>query len=185
MSDKIYNMLGQQLRNARAQKDWSLDVASKSTGVSKAMLGQIERGESSPTVAKLWKIATGFELPLSYFLAAVDQEQGGRTTLESEEGLSMSTLFSYDPVTKIEVFSLTLSPGHQHNSLPHNVGVIEHMLVIDGEMEYLLNEKWQRLRQGEITKFNANTLHGYRNVTTSPVTFHNIICYTGDKSPAD
>lgn len=38
------------------------------TGVSKAMLGQIERGESSPTVTTLWKIATGLQVSFSSLL---------------------------------------------------------------------------------------------------------------------
>jgi len=49
------------LQLLRKQRGWSLDKTAAATGVSKAMLGQIERGESSPTVATLWKIATGFE----------------------------------------------------------------------------------------------------------------------------
>ena len=60
--------LAKNLKYARAQKGWSLDTCAKNTGVSKAMLGQIEREESSPTISKLWQIASGFELPLSYFL---------------------------------------------------------------------------------------------------------------------
>ena len=56
------------LQLLRKQKSWSLDKAAQATGVSKAMLGQIERGESSPTVATLWKIATGFQTSFSTFL---------------------------------------------------------------------------------------------------------------------
>ena len=61
------------LRSRRAERGWSLDRAAQETGVSKAMLGQIERGESSPTVATLWKIATGFSASLSSFLEPVPQ----------------------------------------------------------------------------------------------------------------
>ena len=42
------------LRAQRTARGWSLDKAAEETGVSKAMLGQIERGESSPTLATLW-----------------------------------------------------------------------------------------------------------------------------------
>ncbi|MEZ8384857.1 helix-turn-helix domain-containing protein, partial [Vibrio splendidus] len=47
--------VGVNLKRLRQEKGWSLDKTAKETGVSKAMLGQIERGESSPTVAKLWQ----------------------------------------------------------------------------------------------------------------------------------
>lgn len=62
--------VGVNLKRLRQEKGWSLDKTAKETGVSKAMLGQIERGESSPTVAKLWQIASGFEVSLSSFIAA-------------------------------------------------------------------------------------------------------------------
>ena len=57
-----------QLKKLRTDKGWSLDQTSKETGISKAMLGQIEREESNPTVQTLWKIALGFNTSLSTFL---------------------------------------------------------------------------------------------------------------------
>ncbi|PQV67539.1 helix-turn-helix domain-containing protein, partial [Cronobacter sakazakii] len=64
-------MAGHRFRHAgflRQQKNWSLTQAAQETGVSKAMLGQIERNDSSPTVATLGKIATGFNVPFSAFI---------------------------------------------------------------------------------------------------------------------
>ena len=46
--------LSTMLRALRTGRAWSLDRAAQETGVSKAMLGQIERGDSSPTIATLW-----------------------------------------------------------------------------------------------------------------------------------
>ncbi|WP_022943154.1 helix-turn-helix domain-containing protein [Psychromonas hadalis] len=178
MSINFNNAIGLQLKLARTNKDWSLDVTSKHTGVSKAMLGQIERGESSPTVARLWNIATGFHLPLSYFFLAIEDNDLSKNMLNSESGISISTLFPFDLETKSEVFSLTLAPLHQQISAPHNDGVIEHILVIEGEIEYLLNDQWHHLNKGEVVKFNANQKHGYRNVSESQAVFHNIIYYT-------
>ena len=59
------HQVSKKLRSVRREKGWSLDVTAKKTNVSKAMLGQIERGESSPTITTLWKLAVGFELPFS------------------------------------------------------------------------------------------------------------------------
>ena len=183
MSINFNNAIGIQLKLARINKDWSLDVASKHTGVSKAMLGQIERGESSPTVARLWNIATGFHLPLSYFFSTIEHDDSSQNMLNSEASISITTLFPFDQETKSEVFSLTLAPLHQHISTPHNDGVIEQLLVIEGEIEYYLNDQWHPLNKGDVIKFNANQKHGYRNVSESQAVFHNIIYYTNeDKS---
>ncbi len=174
---KVNSVIGAQLKLARAKKGWSLDVACQFTGVSKAMLGQIERGESSPTVAKLWDIANGFKLPLSDFLGAIGQHNTPEFAPVADEGLSISTLFPFDKKTNIEVLSLCLPPSHQHISAPHNDGVIEHILVVEGEMEYFLNNQWQALYKGSAVKFNADKQHGYRNTSKDYATFHNIIFY--------
>lgn len=58
------------LKSIRSDLGWSLDQTATRTGVSKAMLGQIERGESTPTVATLWKIATGLGVPMTALLEA-------------------------------------------------------------------------------------------------------------------
>ena len=53
------------LKSLRTERGLSLSQTAELTGVSKAMLGQIELGKSSPTVATLWKIATGFNVAFS------------------------------------------------------------------------------------------------------------------------
>lgn len=182
MSNNVNFIIGRQLKLARTANGWSLDATSQHTGVSKAMLGQIERGESSPTVARLWKIATGFNLPLSYFLGTIEAEGQIQNTLSNEPGIHISTLFPFDKQTQIETFSLTLAPLHQQISTAHNEGVIEHIIVIEGQMEYFLNEKWHPLNKGDVVKFNANQPHGYRNRSESQAVFHNIIYYENEKS---
>ena len=66
----IAQHLATTLKSLRQQRGWSLSRLAEETGVSKAMLGQIERNESSPTVATLWKIATGLNVAFSTFIVA-------------------------------------------------------------------------------------------------------------------
>ena len=178
MSKNINGAIGEQLKKARVTNGWSLDTSSRYAGVSKAMLGQIERGESSPTIATLWKISSGFNLPLSYFLGTITDNNTIQRELNTEQGISAITLFPFDSTTGIEVFSLTLMPLHQQISFPHNEGVIEQIIVIEGEMEYFLDGQWLHLQKGEVVKFNADKEHGYRNMSDKKSVFHNIICYT-------
>lgn len=177
MNNNINLVIGKQLKAARIKNGWSLDATYQKTGVSKAMLGQIERGESSPTIAKLWKIANGFELPISYFLSPINDQGTLNNEFKTEKGISVFALFPFDSITNIEVLCLTLAPSYQHTSEAHNIGTIEHILVIKGEMEYLLDNQWLPLKQNEVTKFNADRVHGYRNLSHQEVIFHNIIYY--------
>ncbi|WP_416414741.1 helix-turn-helix domain-containing protein [Pantoea sp. App145] len=64
----IDRIIAERLRQLRKSYGWSLSEAERMTGVSKSMLGQIERGESSPTLATIEKISVGFKLTLKDFL---------------------------------------------------------------------------------------------------------------------
>lgn len=177
MKKNINGSLGRRLKQARANKGWSLDRASVETGVSKAMLGQIERGESSPTIVRLWSIANGFELPLSYFLTDLAVAKTPGIMLNAESDIEVVTLFPFDEDTGLETFQITLAPGREYLSAPHNEGVIEHIIVVSGTMEYFLNKQWHILVQGQVVKFGADSQHGYRNLSDKPAMIHNIICY--------
>ena len=50
---------GKNIRKLRNQQALSLDELSKKSGVSKAMLSQVEAEKVNPTIATVWKIAYG------------------------------------------------------------------------------------------------------------------------------
>ncbi|HHQ4669865.1 TPA: helix-turn-helix domain-containing protein [Aeromonas veronii] len=182
--------LAQRLKGLRSELGWSLDVAARETGVSKAMLGQIERGESSPTVGTLWKIATGFRVSFSSFIEpapAAQNEVLYRTAdairqQPAGEGMQVAPLFPYERRFGFELFELTLLPGYQRESEPHEPGVTEHVIVINGQMEVLVEEEWHSLTQGEAVRFAADRPHGYRNQGVAPAIFHNLIHYPASRS---
>ena len=180
MSDIINKKVASQLKKIRSEKGWSLDLTSQHCSVSKAMLGQIERGESSPTIATLWKIATGFSLPLSDFLGSEDNEN-----LESKEhqsftqgeAVTIKTVFEFNQNTSMEMFELELAVGHEQHSHAHQKGVIEHIVVVSGSMQYLVGSQWRTLHAGDKAKFTADQQHAYRNIGNTVLRFFNIIHY--------
>ncbi|WP_421237779.1 helix-turn-helix domain-containing protein [Aeromonas jandaei] len=187
---EVNQHLAQRLKGLRSELGWSLDVAARETGVSKAMLGQIERGESSPTVATLWKIATGFRVSFSSFIESAPAAQNDvlyRTAdairqQPAGEGMQVAPLFPYERRFGFELFELTLLPGYQRESEPHEPGVTEHVIVISGLMEVLVEGEWRSLTQGEAVRFAADRPHGYRNQGVAPAIFHNLIHYPASRS---
>lgn len=112
-------------KNLKIQRNilgWSLSKAALKTGVSKAMLGQIERGESSPTIATLWKIATGFHLP---FTAFIESQTSTNQFLQFKDGIRFKTLFSFDKKLGSEMFIHFLEPNQSQLSAAHEQGVVE------------------------------------------------------------
>ena len=183
--ENIYKHIATTLKELRQKKGWSLDKAALATGVSKAMLGQIEREESSPTIATLWKIATGFETSFSSFIEEITAASEGavyrtgqvQTIHPDDKKIKVLPLFPFDPQLNFELFVIELLPGCEHLSPPHKHGVIEHVVVIAGSMEVLVDGSWRMLSNGEGIRFNASQVHGYRNHTTQVALFHDIIHY--------
>jgi len=177
--------IGKQLKQIRTQAEWSLSRAAEETGVSKAMLGQIERNESSPTIATLWKIAKGFHKPLSVFIddtvianddSVVRKYSNSFTPQESD--LKANILFPFDPRFGFEVFLISLEPGQTHHSEAHDKGVFEHIMVVEGEIEMKLKDQWNTIATGDVLRFPADESHSYRNKSSEKIAlFHDIICY--------
>lgn len=181
---QICQYLANTLKSLRTERGWSLDRAAKETGVSKAMLGQIERGESSPTIARLWKIADGFGVSLSHFIEpplarqAVEVRQADRLRQQpATDDMLVAPLFPFDSHFGFEMFELTLLPGYERYSEPHQTGVTEHVVVVDGALELFLEGEWVALAKGEAVRFAADQPHGYRNRHQAPAVFHNLIHY--------
>ena len=167
--------LASTLKTLRQQRGWSLSRLAEETGVSKAMLGQIERNESSPTVATLWKIATGLNVPFSLFItppeghsAAFDPQQ---------QAMVVKPLFPWDPQLRFDHFAITLAPGALSESTPHEAGVIEHVVAISGALEMCIDGEWQIIPEGEGRRFAGDRPHAYRNGSDRAVLFHSLIHY--------
>lgn len=180
--DSLQHHLAHTLKDQRSVRGWSLTQAAEATGVSKAMLGQIERAESSPTVATLWKIATGFNLPFSVFIdppaadsATPCRRQQGYTAFDST--MQVFPLFPFDAALNFEMLVIELAAGASSASAAHERGVIEHVIVIEGELELQVDGQWQHLTVGEGVRFQADCAHAYRNSGAEPVRFHDLIHY--------
>lgn len=158
--------IGVNLKEIRTVAGMSLSKAAEETGVSKAMLGQIERGESSPTIATLWKIAKGFQIPLTALIREPRKEDEPRSnvfrTVQFPGSISVKIVFPFDPVLGAETFHVTLKPEQCHHSQAHARGVTEEVFVLEGEMELLRDGDWILLRTGEGMRFAADQPHGYR-----------------------
>ncbi len=59
---RVAEIVGGSLREIRRRQGHSLDTLAAASGVSRAMLGQIETGKSIPTITVLWKIAAALDV---------------------------------------------------------------------------------------------------------------------------
>lgn len=174
--------IGKKLKYVRQSKGMTLEETSLITDVSIAMLGQIERGQSSPTVNTLWKIATGLKMPFSYFLqdnktqyTIVDFKED---FISEENGMMRAyTIFPFDPVRNYEVFTIEFDAGCVHNSPPHNGGVEESVFVVKGKLDMLLDGKKVSLNEKQAIRFQSDIPHSYINSGEELCCVYNMIFY--------
>ena len=182
MDNKFPNV-GENLRLLRQEMGISLDKASKMTGVSKAMLGQIERGKSNPTVSTLWKISTGLRVSFSSFIDESKEElkviniDEIEPVIEEDSTMKLYPIFPFDPNSGVEIFTIELEKGCIHESSSHNSGVEEYIIVTEGEIEMTIGEENFILKKGCSIKFMADKNHTYKNLNEDKAVFQNIIFY--------
>ncbi|WP_459477971.1 helix-turn-helix domain-containing protein [Clostridium saccharoperbutylacetonicum] len=176
-------IIGNKLKDIRNKRDLSLEEVAKLTGVSKAMLGQIERGKSNPTVSTLWKIATGLKISFSLFIdenqedLKVINQKDITPVIEDNDRMKLYPIFPFDANKGFEIFTIELEPDCNHVSTPHNEGVEEYIIVTEGEIEIDINNKIFKLQKGSSMRFMANCPHSYKNINQGRSVFQNIILY--------
>lgn len=171
------------LKKTRTEKDLTLDETSHLTGVSKAMLGQIERGESTPTISTLWKISTGLKISFSELLNE-GQDTNNIVKInelepvyESNDKMILYNVFPFNPITGFEMFYIKLLPGAQHSSAPHKSSTEEYVVVTEGILEIVVNGKKYELEAPAAMSFNADQYHEYNNPYNIDTVFQNIVRY--------
>ncbi len=148
------------------------------------MLGQIERNESSPTVATLWKIATGLNVPFSAFIVP-DASAAPSAFDPQQQAMVVTPVFPWDPELRFDHFSITLAPGALSESTPHEKGVIEHVVVISGAPGSLFTGGVAFTAAREGRRFAGDEAHAYRNRGVQAAHFHSLIHYPKKKPRAN
>lgn len=177
-------VVGGNLRRLRVRRGLSLEKLSQISGVSRAMLGQIELGQSAPTVNVLWKIGTALEVPFSalitsrptaaYHVMRADQAK----RLASSDGSFVSrALFPFDEPRRVEFYELRMTPGGVEKADAHPPGTVENLAVSRGTVEIETGGATHRLQEGDALVFEADSAHVYRNVGSSEAVMYLVMTY--------
>jgi XRE family transcriptional regulator, regulator of sulfur utilization len=162
-------LVAQNLKRMREERKLSLDRLAELTGVSKSMLGQIERGESSPTVATLWKISNGLRVSFTTLLSApqsdtaVVHQSDIAPLLEDDGKYRLYPFFPIEEGRRFEVYSFEIDGGGILKAESHAAGTQEFLTVFDGEMCVLVGGEEYRLTAGDSIRYRADRAHSYLN----------------------
>ena len=157
------------LRQIRRSQGLSLEELARESGVSKSMLGQIERSEVNPTITVLNKIARGLKTSLEQLL---QQREEPVTLLRDADIFSVidpgSTalrfpIFPYEAERGIEGYRLKLLPGFRQVCPAAAAGTVKYITVFDGLLELEIGDSRYQLRQFDSIRFAADVPHSCRN----------------------
>jgi len=177
--------LGNNLRRLRRRRGLSLERLARLSGVSRAMLGQIETGKSVPTIAVLWRVTTTLEVPFATLLAQ-DQACGtvvmrrarARFLSNADGRFASRALFRADAGRRVEFYELRLAAGHEEIAEPHAPGTRENLIVVAGTVEITVGtDSPQVLEEGDAIQFEADFPHGYRNPGADTAVLHLVLSY--------
>ncbi|TDK50071.1 helix-turn-helix domain-containing protein [Antarcticimicrobium luteum] len=165
--DDILSRLPARLKQARRDKGLSLEAVARLSGVSRSMVSQIERGESSPTIATLWNLTRALQVD---FAGLLDQEETAdriavlrRTEVPQidnmGEGCRIRILSPPEEAGKHEVYDISLAPGGRLASQPHQRGAQEALTVLEGSVRVTSGAVEETLSAGDTARYAADTAH--------------------------
>lgn len=176
--------IGSKIREIRQNRGITLEEASKLTSVSKAMLGQIERNESIPTISVLWKVAGGLRISMSDLLkndpedlSPVNIEKDLEPVFESENRMELYDVFPFSPSSGFEYFYIKMHPGARSESDSHVNVVSEYVVVTQGKMDIILYDVVYTLEAPASFQFQPKQKHTYANPYDELAIFQNIVKY--------
>ena len=169
-STDLAPVVGVNLRRLRTRRGLSLERLAQISGVSRAMLGQIELGQSAPTINVLWKIARALEVTFSALISS--RTQSGAMVMRASESKILTSkdrtftsraLFPFDEPRRVEFYELRLAAGGVEEADAHPPGTAENLVLTAGSLEIDVAGDTHRLEAGDSILFEADTPHAYRN----------------------
>jgi len=165
-TNAILSLLPARLKEARREQGLSLDAVAKLSGVSRSMVSQIERGESSPTIATLWNLTRALQVDFAGLLdeGAVAQIEVLRAadvpSIENRgTGCTIRILSPPEDAGRHEVYELRFAAGGILDSQPHRRGAREHLTVIEGTLVVTSGEAEQTIAAGDTARYAADVPH--------------------------
>jgi len=162
-------VIAESLKKLRADKKLSLDNVAKLSGVSKSMLGQIERGEVNPTVSTLWKISNGLKISFTQLMSRPESDieivdkHTIQPLIEDNGKVRNYPIFPFDSIRRFEMYSIEFDSGGYLEAEAHPHGTLEFVTVFSGEVSIHLNGKDFVVATGNSMRFKADSPHTYKN----------------------
>jgi transcriptional regulator with XRE-family HTH domain len=161
--------LGERLRAARLGHGLTLREAADRSGLSRAFISQVERGEVSPSVASLTKIAEALSIHLAELFLPPDQRTEGLVRATQRIRMTLRPGEHWDEVLspslngKLLVLQSTILPGAGSGAPYHHAADEECVLILRGRLEVRVDDDVHQLAAGDALTYSSRRPHAWQN----------------------
>ncbi|WP_417829427.1 helix-turn-helix domain-containing protein [Thalassospira sp.] len=159
--DEIETRLAHRLASLRAERGWSLDELAQKSGVSRASLSRIEKGEVSPTASVLGKLCIAFGVTLSRLMQMVEEGFAPLVTRADQEiwtdpdtGFRRRLVSPTSKQLSGEVIEVEIGPDQriEYDGAPRD-GLEHHLVMLEGALSMEIDGQIYHLRAGDCLRY--------------------------------
>src|SRR5215213_6934480 len=167
--------MGKTIQRLRKAYNLSLSELAEQSGVAKSIISQIERNETNPTLATIWRLSQALDVSIERVLAHGDDEpfiekssRADTPLLVSDDGKMRLAIIGWiNTVEWLQWYDVTSEPGGVLDSDAHQRGSVECLSVLDGEFEVEVAGVAHRAKAGETLRYRSDRPHRVRCISES------------------
>ena len=176
-------ILAEEVRTHRRQRDLSLESLALLSGVSRSMISKIERAEAAPSTTVLSRLAEALGVTFSRLMAPATEREvllipAARQPVLRDEtsGFLRRCLSPVLPGRGIDWVLNTLPPGGETGDfIAHRRGVSEYIYVLRGRLRAEIGDRSMIVNEGDSLYFEADAGHSFKNIDTGPCEYFLVI----------
>lgn len=178
--DVMLESIGDTVRARRKARGLTLAALTERTGLSTAIISQVERGLANPSFSTLAQIAHGLDIPVGELFAQQAAtrspvvRKGERRNLLSSvpesRGRDVYELLTPDLHGTLEALWVVTPPGHDTSDTPFTHRGEEVGIILSGRKEVYIDGERYVLEEGDSITFNSMIPHWYTNTSDEPCT---------------
>lgn len=153
------------VRRHRLAQGRSLRELAESSGTSKGLLSQLERGNANPTLDLLGRVAASLDLTINDLIRAPlltpEVIRADPHSTDPADRVAIRTLFSTFDRRRIEMSEAILAPRSPSDRSAHGKGSIEYAYVVRGAVRVESDDWSVDVDEGDAVKFSAEAVHRY------------------------
>ncbi|MCJ7773593.1 MAG: XRE family transcriptional regulator [Desulfobacterales bacterium] len=157
--------VGKKIKKARTAKKISLDMLANETGYSIDYLKEIEEGGKPPHVGTLLQISRALKIDSGLLLEDKESNLKKRIKEYSKrtENYAYSTLTPGAENKHLKAFKVIVEPKKDHKGVGYNHEGEEFVYVLSGNIEVIVGEHVNNLKEGDSLHFNSGIPHKLKN----------------------